>query len=213
MPRGRRGGFTLIEIILVVAMLTLLMGVLSVTMFGRVEDGYLDEGASRVATALRMVRAEAALKGRHFRLSFDAEQDLIVVEWEPQPLAQPGQFIAYGGPMWLASLPNEMVRVVRCRLVGHSAVSLTQYGPSAGGSSGMGESEAIDRRPITFYPDGSGDSAIIELASRSAADHRSAVIEIDGINNQIHVHVLAPSELAAFYEVREIEVTGSLHGY
>jgi len=118
------------------------------------------------------------------------------MQWEPQPLAQPGQFMDYGEPAWAKTMPNHLVRVTRCTPTGASALQTTIYG--SGADEMAGEDNAIS--PINFFPDGYTDSVIIELASKSEDDPRTAVIVVDGVNYQITTRVLTSSELATFYE-------------
>lgn len=159
--------------------------VLSLGSFRR--GGGLAEGAERFGTTLRMARAEAAGRARRLRLNVDDQTGLIEILWEPQPLAQPGQFFEYSGSVWLNHVPNDLVRIVSCTLTGPSAYKTLNF-----------EEFSDDREQspeaITFYPDGSSDSAVIELAAGDESDARRAVVELDGINGTITTRILTSDE-------------------
>jgi prepilin-type N-terminal cleavage/methylation domain-containing protein len=194
--RGARNGFTLIETVLAMAVLVLLAGVVTFTMFGRVQDEYLDEGSQRFETVLRMARAEAANQGRKIRLSWNATEERLVVLWEPEPLAEPGQFVEHTSASWTSNLPSELIKVIRCKREDDTEGDGSLTEPTSAFTS----TEDVNTTLIDFYPDGSSESALFELASRDEADLRRAVIEFDGFNYLISTHIFSPSELEAWYE-------------
>ncbi|MEX2216769.1 MAG: type II secretion system protein [Phycisphaeraceae bacterium] len=188
--------FTMIEVMLSIALLTILLGVIGVGFFGRASDRYLDEGSRQFETTLRMMRAEAATQGRRFRLSFNAESGRVLVQWEPQPLAQPNEFLDYTDSVWVELLPHDYVRVLSVQRTGDSAVDTLLYG--SGDSASMGE-DAVTQY-IDFYPDGTCDSAVIQLSSSDAGDLRRTVVRVDGISQQFVAQVMSLEEVAAFFE-------------
>jgi len=180
--------FTLLEMILAISMVSLLAGAMVLALGGFRRGGGLAEGAERFETVLRMARAEAAGRGRRLKLNVDDQTGLIKILWEPQPLAQPGQFFEYSDSVWLNNVPNDLVRVVSCTLTGPSAYKTLNF-----------EEFSDDREQapeaITFYPDGSSDSAVIELAEADDSDVRRAVVELDGVNGIITTRILTSDEL------------------
>lgn len=213
MRAARRAGraFTLIEIVLTISLMLMLMGVFVFGHWG-IRSEYLDQGTYRFETVLRMARAEAAYRGRRMRLQFGTSTQTaasqaesagqFMIMWEPQPLAQPGQFIAYQGGVWARNLPSDMVAVVRCRRVGASAHDVLTYDQNLSMDQDP-QSEALQN--LDFYPDGSSDSAFIELQSRDLEDLRGAIIELDGINGIIKTSVMGSTQLQEYYEQKQIE--------
>jgi len=173
-----------VEIVLAIGLLCVLatVGVLSVPGLRRAGD--LREGVSRFETVLRMARADAANLGRRVRLSFSPEGATRVL-WEPQPLRQPGQFVPYVSCTWLGMLPEDLVRVRGCVLTDESA---------SGAEAGIGLGEVEEPSGVTFYPDGSSDSAVIDLAPPAGPQAGLGVLELDGLNQTIRARILTAAE-------------------
>ena len=179
-PRALRGAFTLIEIVLAVALVALLAGMALVN-FGAWRSGQaLDEGAQRWETALRMARAEAANLGRRLRLAFDANDGRVVVLWEPEPLTEPGQFTEYTACGWKDAVDLGGVRVEKCEYIGSST-----YRTLDAQSVRTGDVANADLAEITFEPDGSSDSVALTLVAADAPESPRVVIEIDGLSGAI----------------------------
>ncbi|WP_295817734.1 type II secretion system protein [uncultured Deinococcus sp.] len=70
--RFRRGGFTLIEVLLVMAILAVVMGVLGLLLVRSLRQTQLREAASQVAGDLRRVRADAQKTGQVSTLTLAA---------------------------------------------------------------------------------------------------------------------------------------------
>lgn len=183
--------FTLIEVLLALLILSLLIGAVAVGVSGALESRYLEEGAERLETALRMARAEAANRGRRLRLDV-SEDGSCAMSWEPGPLEEPGVFVRYTGSGWASGLPNDLVRVVDCRVAGEEA-----YRPPdvavAMSNERRGRQAVIE--PVHFHPDGSCESASIELRSTDPHDLRRAIIDVDGLHGLFTRRILLPSEL------------------
>jgi prepilin-type N-terminal cleavage/methylation domain-containing protein len=188
--RVRRAGFTLLEVLLALTLVALLVGAGVIALASLRTGRQLEEGAWRFETMLRMARADAARHGRRLRLRFDGEGGAWQVLWESDPIARPGLFDDYASCVWRDSVPEGLVRVVRCELQGPSAYqTLVLQGarePAAGAA-------ALDA--VTFYPDGSCDAAEIELADRDGKDVRTAVIAIDGLTGTVTRQILTPTEM------------------
>lgn len=105
----------------------IIFGTLSVLSFTNWKQARaLPEGADRVESLIMLARAESANLGRHLRLEFAADGQMMVMI-EPSPLEAPGKFVQYTDPAWAGELPNDMVRVVRCTLTGSSALQRAQH--------------------------------------------------------------------------------------
>ncbi len=184
----RRPGFTLIEVLLALT-LVVLFGTLSVLSFTSWRQARaLPEGADRVESLIMLARAEAANLGRHLRLEFGADGQMAV-EIERNPLEEPGKYSPYLDSAWASELPNDLVRVVRCTLTGSSAYSvLNTRGQEPG-----------ELQAITFFPDGSCDSAAIELREADR-DKRHAIIEIDALTNKVQpARIMEGQELQDYH--------------
>jgi type II secretory pathway pseudopilin PulG len=190
-----RAGFTLLEIALTVGLVVLLLSLAIASFTNWYEADLLPEGARQFEGLLRLARADAASRGRQVRLVFDPETLRPRLLWEPSPLEEPGNFVSHPGE-WAHHLPVELVRVSRCERTGASAVVTLKYQDS----DQLESEEGNILQPLTFYPDGSCDSAIIELVALAEDDVRTAVLVLDGDNGTIRLYLLTPTELEEFYE-------------
>jgi hypothetical protein len=199
---GPAGGFTLIELLLTLVLLLLLLGSLVVNFTGLQSGVQLDEGGEQFEGLIRYARAHAANTGCRVRLSFEEliDEDLAVplgnvfVSWEPEPLLRPGEF----QPL------TELSPLVESLLALVEVNDVRPLGAAATATSGMeltdsGVAAPAAFAPITFYPDGSSDSAEIILATRESEDDRRLALRIIGITGTIkrHSFSLAEGEFAA----------------
>ena len=184
-----RAGFTLFEIILATAILVILGGTIILAVGGWYRKQSVDESARRVEAILRMARAEACSQGRRVRLAFDPASLVPVILWEPDPLGEPGVFVPHYG-QWANDLPTETLVFIRCRRTGASAVKLLTYADAEEPVSPDGE----PLESITFLPDGSCDSAVIEVADADGLDPRIGRVEIDGVTGAASLRMLTPTE-------------------
>ena len=185
-------GFTLIEVILTLSLLVLIAG-LSIGSIAFSDAGDFDEGVDRFETMLRFARTDASSQGARIRIAFEFDDDdnslAIKLLWEPKPLEEPGVFYNYSTACtWRHNIPDNYLRIGRVSLFGDSAFRsmVTQ---------GMGESSFEDLPDsITFMPDGSSDSAVIELLPVSQDDLRCAIIIIDGITGMVSTYEISANE-------------------
>ncbi len=194
---GRPGrAFTLLEVILAITLLVALASAGAFALVSWYDGRNLEEGAVQFEALVRMARADAANTKRSIRLSFEPDTGAIRVLWEPQPFTEPRVFVEYDTSVWAAEVPNGLVRVTRCELTGDSAYSTLDTETLAPPDPGE-----VRMDPVTFHPDGTSDSAVIELATAGDEDDsRRAVIVIDGTNRTIETQVLGETGLAEFYE-------------
>lgn len=177
------GGFTLLELVLVLAVLATLAGVTVLNLSGFGSARELDDSADRLATALRLARAEAANQGRRIRIKPDSESGELHVLWEPEPLTRPGEYRNYPNT-WRSYLPGGSVRVVGSRLTGESRYR-SQWSLRAWQD---GSDDRLE--PVTFYPDGTSDSASLELER----DGRYVVVDINGLTGTVSIYRSTPDE-------------------
>lgn len=148
-PRSRRGGFTLLELLLTLVLLMALLGATVFSFSSLQRRASLDEGVERIQTLFRFARAHAAASGRVVELTFHTEPSdlvpgetgasgdtgegeaaagpsadrLVEVRWEPDPAAQPGRFVAL--PLVLPGV-EELIDLVRV-----DSLTVTQAGAVA----------------------------------------------------------------------------------
>jgi len=188
---GPRAGFTLFEIILAAAIIVLLSGSIILAFGSWYRKRSVDESARRVEAILRMARAEACSQGRRVRLAFDPDTLAPTILWEPDPLGEPGLFVPHYG-QWAHDLPTDIITFIRCRRTGASAVRLLTYSDAEEPVSPNGE----PLESVTFLPDGSCDSAVIEVAASDGVDLRIGRLEIDGVTGAVRLRMLTPTEQA-----------------
>ena len=194
---------TLIEIVLVLALVVLLAGVVVGSMGRSQSHREFLEAANRFETVLRMARAEAQNEKRRLRVDFGDDPDAVDaglptpvrVLWEPEHLTAPGEFVAYPMATWASSVPSEIVRVLSSRHVGPSAYRTIS---SMTGGGDDDDPEAL--QSLTFYPDGWSDSALIELAPAELENPLRAAIRLDGDSGNVTVLILTESQFEAHHE-------------
>lgn len=185
-----RPAFTLIEIVLGLVVLAMLMAVVVLNLVGWQSSRDLDEGTMRFEAMLRMARAEAANNARRMKLTFTPDTGEYRLQWEPDPIGQPNQFVDYDMREWASEAPLDLVKVVRCELTGPSTYRTLfsdQFQADRSADTVMDD--------VMFYPDGSCDAAVIELASLNEDELRHAIVELDGLNGTVSTRILTPTEM------------------
>jgi len=200
-PASSAGAFTLLEIVLAIGLLAVLVAVGAMTLGASPQRQRLEAGAERMETALMLARTDAARLGKRIRLAPDIRTGALRLLVESEPDSGDEEFTDYAACMWADVLPTEMVSVRRMERTGPSAYR--SIGAERRGG-GMTEQGAAVLEELTFYPDGSSDSAVIELASTWDEDVRTAVVEIDGVNGTIRRRILTPTEYEE-YETEQAE--------
>ncbi len=187
-------GFTLFEIVLAIGLVLVLMGVVLVSYASWSRTTKMEEGVFQFQAALRMARSESANTGKKFRMEFDQTSGAFKVTCEASPLAEPGVFQDYSGSPWATNLPTDCLKASACRLTGSSA-----YAPQASEFI-LKSTQATTLPSITFYPDGSCDSAVIELQGTDQAEGRTAVVTLDGVNRLVSANIMMPTELQEYHD-------------
>jgi len=192
--RNSPAGFTLLELMLAIGILVLLAGLASVSVGPRREQARFEEAVERLATALRMARADAANLGLRLQIAFDEAEEAAFpaphVLWEPAPLAEPNRFSEYTVATWLDHLPGEEVRILCCRRVGPSAYRTLSGEPAELPAPG----ESV-HQSVMFYADGSCDSAVMELAPAEEDRAFRAAVRLDGLSGAVAVFFLTDEQL------------------
>jgi prepilin-type N-terminal cleavage/methylation domain-containing protein len=201
-PTRRSGGsgFTLIELLLTVVVLLLLLGALVINFGGLQRGVQLDEGAEQFESLIRYARAHAANTGCRVQLTFDeligddefeAPLGNVFVRWEPDPLERPGEFKPLAEVSPLLETLLQLVEIDDVRPLGSnlqvSSNSVVEIGA-------MPEEMAASFAPITFYPDGSSDSAEVVLRARDPEDSRKLAVRLVGLTGRIKRIALPENE-------------------
>jgi prepilin-type N-terminal cleavage/methylation domain-containing protein len=203
-------GFTLLEILLVLVLLLLLFGaaVFEFNSMGR--GASLSDGADRLESLFRFARSEAERTGRRIRIRFAAPDELAlpdstplqaaspsssagpVVEWEPNPLGQPGQFARLPNSVHFTQGVDNLVIVESVELTDLDSQLSAQL--SANATLPDSDSAAffeLDEPPaIHFYPDGSCDSVRVRLVDRNRDNPNKALVELIGLTGTVRREII-----------------------
>ena len=203
--RGKQG-FSLVELLLTLVLILCLAAASVFTFTAIYKTANLDEGSDRFQSLIRFAQAEAATTGRKVRLQFvptetgaledpGAELREIKVTWESDLLNAPGVFEEYTNKAWSEEIVNELVGVTKVAAMSENGEPMPMQSESVQGGSGEGSytgetgairvgggfAESSDFPSITFYPDGSCDSAEVVLASRNGEDERRLAVRLGGM--------------------------------
>lgn len=205
---GRRG-FTLVEVLLAVALTSLFTGAAIVSFSTIGQGAELNLGAVRFEGMLRFARAEAANSGRRVRVTFVPESPMettapttnqasqIHLAWEPKPLDQPDVFEDLPPSQWGADHLTDNIDIQTVRLIDPNDTASAV--PATNTVAVADESESAQAAPppaITFNPDGSSDSAEIVLTARNPDDARRIAVRIEGLTGSISRSVIGEEPCA-----------------
>ena len=197
LPRQPGAAFTLIELILVVALVSLLLGAVAFN-FGALSRGQsLEEGASQFEALLRLSRANAAATGRPVLLALLAATNAasdgspaalsLAVLSQPDPLRQPDLFQTIPSTQLLLTQLADLIRLE----IPLPKPSSDQSDPSDPSDQATPPSSTPFTPILTFNPDGSSDAADFILVPQDPEDPRRIHIHVDAITGAIHRRYLA----------------------
>lgn len=220
---SRKEGFSLVELLLTLVLILCLAAASVFTFTAIYQSANLDEGSDRFQSMIRFAQAEAATTGRKVRLQFvpdasapvDSEGELrtIKVTWEADLLNAPGVFEEYTNKAWSEEIVNELVCVTKVEQISDAGVPVPMPLVSTQTSAtGMEEYSEGDEFPaITFYPDGTCDSAEVVLASRNSDDERRLAVRLGGMLGTMTTRTVSATEVesgdadaAAYEEFNEL---------
>jgi type II secretory pathway pseudopilin PulG len=211
------GAFTLLELLLTVALLMALLAAVVFNFQSAQQGADLDEGARQFEALIRFAGAQAANSGKavQFRFGDDAAfglpsgtsssatasatsanaatnsvKDLasigdledwgakLRVVYEADPVLQPGVFVDLPEAATLLEEIGNRVRIEKVQMPerplnqGTNDLAVAQDTPATATS-------------VTFYPDGSSETADIFLVSKAREDFRELIVHLDGVTGRI----------------------------
>ncbi|MBI5799204.1 MAG: hypothetical protein HZA92_00550 [Verrucomicrobia bacterium] len=206
--------FTLIELLLTVALVLVLLGAVIYNFSSAASGARLNEGAGQVEALFRFARAHAESTGKQVRILFpeseggdsaemvaaESPASTVRVTWEADPVGAPGVFRDLPAA---ASYVQSISNLVSIQMVQPDGQGAEGTGVSADALPNAGSTEEpaaeAARNPfsiVTFYPDGTGDSVEVVLASRDEEDVRRLMVRMTGLTGIIRRHVIAEANAA-----------------
>ncbi|KAB2664593.1 MAG: prepilin-type N-terminal cleavage/methylation domain-containing protein [Verrucomicrobia bacterium] len=217
--RTPRGGFTLVELLLVMSIILLMAGAVIVGFDAMTKGSRLDEGATQLEALFRFARAEAASTGRPVRVVLSGapepaapmstgvvatasgpvlpqaaetnEPEGVSLHWERDPLGAPGQFEPVVSAAPLVGQINDLIRVLPADAATNAPAS-SQAAPDV--SLGSAATQESGPAPVMFYPDGSSDDAEILLVARDDEDPRRMIVRLSGMTGTLQRRMVAPGD-------------------
>ena len=202
--RSRRA-FTLLELLLVSVLLLALTGAVVFSFTGLQRGAQLDEGVSRMETLIHLARAHAANSGRVVKVVFtpDASDDgtpggtVVSVQVQSEPGVNRDAFVELAETRAESESVGELVQIVNVGTQSaEPSAGTTEASAAAPAEATAAETpaSATGVQQITFYPDGSSDSAELILTSRDAEDSRRVSLKLTGITGATRRLVLPEAE-------------------
>jgi Tfp pilus assembly protein FimT len=210
--------FTLLEMLLTVALLMALLAAMVYNFQSAKRGSDLEEGARQVEALIRFAGAQAASSGKaiQFRFGdnvdstsstnstsetatpavndFEPIEDLedwgtkLRVVYEVDPVSQPGVFVDLPEAVPFLDAIAERVRIEKVRMPDQPTnqrtndLTFVQEAPAAGPR-------------LTFYPDGSSESADIILVSKEREDYREMIVHVDGVTGSVRTELKSNDDL------------------
>jgi general secretion pathway protein H len=104
--RNRRGGFTLVELILVMIVVFTLATVVAPRFSDFFPSLQVRKSTEQLMAWARKARADAALTGARQRLLLDLASRKYWIEYEARPIKEPGKFVKLSGSWSAETLPE-----------------------------------------------------------------------------------------------------------
>lgn len=200
----RSSGFTLIELLLTVSLVLMLLGAVVYNFSAAGNGARLNEGAGQVEALFRFARAHAESTGKQVRIQFpeaesgdsgemlaaEAPGSTVRVTWEADPAGAPGVFQDLPEAATYVQSISDLVSIQTVQPEGQIA---EEAADPAGAAPEAANPEPA-RSPfsvITFYPDGTGDSVEVVLASRDEEDVRRFTVRLTGLTGGIRRQIVA----------------------
>lgn len=197
-PRGRSPGFTLVELLLVTALLVLLLGAVAFNFSTVQRNAELDEGASQFESLLRYARAHAASTGCRVRVVFeeDAGDGLLVplgnfsVTWEPDPLGHPEEFVPLPETTSLVASILDVISIENVR----PPVAAAPAGSGSGTGAGAGAGVVSPVGGMGSSPGGAGEQGVVDAGLQAGGFGFAPIVFFpDGSADPVEITIAARS--------------------
>lgn len=165
---GRRGGFTLIELILVMIVVFTLATVVAPRFSDFFPSFQVRKSTDQLMAWARKARADAALTGTRQRLYLDATNREYWIEVESRPIKEPGKFVKLSGAWNPETLPQAVV---------FETVEIKEA-----------ETESGAVKYIEFRPDGTSSEATVTI-SNDVGDRQ--VLRVEAATSKIFIEQAA----------------------
>jgi prepilin-type N-terminal cleavage/methylation domain-containing protein len=180
--RGR-AAFTLIELMVVIALIGILSAVMMPAMRGTYDDALLRSTARKLVNACSLAYSRAVSLNQVQRIRLDPQNDRFILEMHTNAVSSGAEFVPARELNGSEGTLDSRVSVV---------FRASPGGPSP--SSGVPEEEVETEPPapdaaqaIQFYPDGTADRKVIVLRDR---DGFGLVLRINPITARVHISEL-----------------------
>lgn len=228
-PRQTGAAFTLVELLLAMALLTLLIGAIAFNFHSLRGGQSLDEGATQFEALLRLARAHAASSGRPVHLGLvqggtmasdpgqaagPNEGLVLAVVTQPDPLRRPEIYQPLQATTYLIAQLADLVRLEIPLPPGFDLGSPSDPGadpaaspdplgttPDAGATNAPASGEMPFRPVLTFQPDGSSAAADFILHSQEPEDRRRVHIHVDAITGLLRRRWVSPEAVNPLEEL------------
>ncbi|HUS34354.1 MAG TPA: hypothetical protein VM680_03280 [Verrucomicrobiae bacterium] len=210
--------FTLLEMLLTVALLVALLAAVVYNFQSAKRGSDLEEGARQLEALIRFAAAQAASSGKaiQFRFGdnvdstsstnstsetaapavndFEPIEDLedwgtkLRVVYEVDPVSQPGVFVDLPNAAPFLDAIAERVRIEKVRMPDQPTnqrtndLTFVQEAPTTGPM-------------LTFYADGSSETADIILVSKEREDYREMIVHVDGVTGSVRTELKSNDDL------------------
>jgi len=175
--------FTLLELLLVIAVLVILAGVVWPNLGAQTSAGRLAFTAHQVANLIQFGRSESMCAGKPYRFRFDPENMRAVIEEETDPLGHPGEFEPIPAHWASVDLAEGNIRCLAIHFDPWESKLKEQEEQVLEGGEGK-EATGESAGPIHFYPDGTSDSATLLLGDDT---DRNYTLILNGLTGRIRV--------------------------
>ncbi len=207
-PHPRRRGFTLLEVLLVIGVLTLLSAMVVPNLLGQLIGQRLPRSAKQLRSLVQLTRANAMLDGKRYRLRFPREEELDsedtevqpIIECEEEPFLAPGVYVPVEAPWAQGETLLRNVWCVKVRLGKPTVEELLRNFDEVAADL---DEEALEEDPfyqefieefepqyppLVFEPDGTSEWATFVLTKaprdtdpEELANHKRIEVIFDGL--------------------------------
>jgi type II secretory pathway pseudopilin PulG len=196
-----RGGYTLLELLLVIGILMICAGAVTPSVMGMLASYHLKDGTQRVQSALAQTRVHAIDAPSTYQFRFEpGGRHFVAIPTDSDALASPGLALSADGAslaqgMFEAGLLPETLSFQTLASSGAAPESTPlPAGNDPGWMAAMarmpdsGEyAKCTWSEPICFRADGTGTDAMFEIVDTNGSGYRITVREVTG---EIFVHAI-----------------------